>query len=197
MALKPIRTVKPGVDLIEVKTARRHCNVDDSDSDDVLAAIVGSVTDYLEAPAGILRVCLLKQTWQQFYSCFPDDEIRLPVEPLLEVVSVEYIAAGATTWSTLSSDAWESFSDELGGGILPIDGTSWPDTANRVQAVRVTFTAGFGTKVGDVPGNITHAAKLLLGHLFENREATLVGVVATELPLGVQALLRPWFRIPV
>ena len=27
--------------------------------------------------------------------------------------------------------------------------------------------------------------------------ATLVGISAQELPLGVQALLRPWFRIPV
>ena len=197
MRLKPIRVTPPGVDLIEVTDARRQCNVDDTDSDVFLEMVVGSVTDYLESPAGILRVCLLKQTWQETLSEFPCGAIELPVEPLIGVTKIEYIAEGATTWSEISNDQYEAFSTPGAAYVRMLDGLSWPSTATRAAAVRVTYDAGFGVKVSDVPRGITHAAKLLVAHLFENREATLVGVVAQELPLGVQNLLRPWVRIPV
>lgn len=197
MRLTPTRTKAPGVDLIEVAAARKQCNVDDAFSDDILADLVGDVTGYLEAPAGVLRVCLLKQEWREALSEFPDCEIRLPVEPLIGVTAVEYIAPGATTWTTIAADQYEFYSVDLGAFVRPVDGVSWPDTATRAEAVRVTYEAGFGVSADLVPRAITRAAKLMVGHFFENREATLVGISAQELPLGVQALLRPWFRIPV
>lgn len=39
---------------------------------------------------------------------------------------------------------------------------------------------------------ITAAMLLLIGHLYENREAVTVGEAAAELPLGVDALLIPY-----
>lgn len=37
-----------------------------------------------------------------------------------------------------------------------------------------------------------HAALLLIGHWFRNRTAVSVGVSTSELPIGVEALLRPF-----
>lgn len=196
MQLKPIRTKRPALALLETADARKHCNVDHSDDDTYIAALVGSVTDHLEAPAGILRVCLLRQTWQLPMSGFPLAGILLPLEPILAVTSIEYIAEGATTWSTFAADQWEWFTNDLGSWIVPVDGADWPATANRATAVRITFDAGHA-KQADVPQSIVHAARLLVAHFYENREETVLGVTAQTLPMGVGPLLRPFFRIPV
>lgn len=45
------------------------------------------------------------------------------------------------------------------------------------------------------PAALDHALLLMVGHLYANREATLVGVTAQELPLGVNDLIsgfRDW-----
>ena len=34
--------------------------------------------------------------------------------------------------------------------------------------------------------------RLMLGHLYANREAVVTGVTTAELPLGVDALVRPY-----
>lgn len=196
--LQPLRTVAPGVDLIETLAARKQCRVDHADDDDTIAAMVRAATDYLDGPQGILRVALLKQTWRDAWSAFPDDDrIRLSAEPLIAVTSVEYVAEGATTWSTLDADEYHAYTDALGCWVELADGSSWPATATRPEAVRVTYTAGFGVTAKDVPANIVHAAKLLVAHFYENREAVLVGVVPAQLPMGVDALLAPWKRLPV
>lgn len=42
------------------------------------------------------------------------------------------------------------------------------------------------------PAPIHEAARMLAAHLFESREATLVGVSAQELPFGVLDMLGPY-----
>lgn len=46
-----------------------------------------------------------------------------------------------------------------------------------------------------VPADLRQAILMLVGHYYENREATLVGVSAEEVPYGVQSILdqhRAW-----
>jgi hypothetical protein len=47
----------------------------------------------------------------------------------------------------------------------------------------------------EVPADLKHAVKMLAAHLYENREATLVGITAEDLPLGVWDIInqhRAW-----
>lgn len=196
--LLPVRTATPGVDLLEVADARRHCKIDHNEDDELLRGLIASVTGALEAPAGILRVCLLKQTWRDTWDAFPPagEALRLSVEPLLEVSAVEYVADGETTWTTLAAENYWATSTALGADIELADGASWPDTATRPAAVRVTYTAGYGIQAKDVPQAIVHAARLMVAHYYENREASIVGVTAQDLPLGVRHLLTPFLRVP-
>lgn len=46
-----------------------------------------------------------------------------------------------------------------------------------------------------VPADLKQAVLMLVGHWYENREATLVGVSAEEVPFGVQSIIdahREW-----
>lgn len=194
--LLPVQTSAPGVDLIEVVDARRQCKIDHTDDDELLKGLVASVTAALEAPAGILRICLHKQTWQESWSAFPDTcRIRLSLEPLMSVTAVEYIAPGATTWTTFPADNWAAYSDALGGWVELAEGAYWPDVATRPEAVRVTYQAGHAP--ARIPQAVVQAARLMVGHFYENREAVVVGVPAQDLPLGVRYLLSPFLRIPL
>lgn len=43
-----------------------------------------------------------------------------------------------------------------------------------------------------VPGDLKEAIRQLVGHLYENREATLVGITAEEIPFGVWDILNQY-----
>ena len=60
--------------------------------------------------------------------------------------------------------------------------------------MRVRFRAGY-TDAALVPPTLIAAAKLVLGHLYLNREQAVTGTIATELPAGVAALCAPYRRI--
>jgi uncharacterized phage protein (predicted DNA packaging) len=44
----------------------------------------------------------------------------------------------------------------------------------------------------EIPAPVKEAARQLAAHLYENREASLVGVAAQQLPFGVLDLLTPY-----
>lgn len=46
-----------------------------------------------------------------------------------------------------------------------------------------------------VNASVKAAMRLILGHLFENREGVVAGVTVAEVPMGVYALLRPYRRV--
>uniref|UniRef100_A0A6M3K180 Putative head-tail connector n=1 Tax=viral metagenome TaxID=1070528 RepID=A0A6M3K180_9ZZZZ len=79
------------------------------------------------------------------------------------------------------------------GRISLAYGKSWPTTTLRpVNGIKVTFTAGYGDAASSVPAAVRQAMLLLIGHLYENREAVVTGTMVNEMPLGVSALL--WKR---
>lgn len=73
------------------------------------------------------------------------------------------------------------------GRIDLANGASWPSVRSRRDAVRIRFVAGYGN-AAQVPDPFRSAAKLLLGDLFEHREAQFVGVSVAE-NMAVERLL--------
>ncbi len=63
-----------------------------------------------------------------------------------------------------------------------------------IAAAQSKLEAALGYRIGDryggedqepVPEALVHAVRLLAGHYYENREASIVGVSITEIPFGV------------
>lgn len=61
-------------------------------------------------------------------------------------------------------------------------------TAHVAQAASVDFDA-LGE---DAPEDLREAVRMLAAHLYENREASIVGVSASTLPFGFDDLIRPY-----
>ncbi len=66
------------------------------------------------------------------------------------------------------------------GRVCLAAGQVWPVVQSKVNAVEVTFVAGYGL-AADMPQDLKSAQLLLLGHLYENREAVTLRTIATTL----------------
>ncbi|WIJ24231.1 head-tail connector protein [Devosia sp. RR2S18] len=65
----------------------------------------------------------------------------------------------------------------------------------KIAAAEASVAADIGAETpviyGDAPADLQEAILMKAAHLFENREAVLVGVGAQELPLGYADLIAP------
>jgi uncharacterized phiE125 gp8 family phage protein len=190
MALKLISGSTPIASLAE---AKRHCRVYHDDDDDYIQALVATATAWVDGKDGWLGRAIGTQTWDYVLDGFPvgagpkGGGIRIPLPPLQSVVSVEYVDPDTGLEAALEDGAdYETDAYSEPGWIMP-SSAGWPTTMNTINSVRIRFIAGYVA----VPASIKHAVLLMVGHLYENREATTIDK-PSELPMGVEALLIPY-----
>lgn len=197
MALRfqtPEQTIAPAADLITLDEARRHIRRDDDDDDSLIEMLISVVMSHLDGVDGVLSAALINQTWEIKVDNFPSgDDFVLPLSPLRSISSITYYD-NDNIQQTFSASNY-SAQNSLKMGYIKLDKESaWPSTYDRDDAVTITGVFGYGAAATSVPAAIKHAALLLLGHWYENREAAIVGTIVSDLPMGVMRLLRPYIR---
>lgn len=149
MTLKLITA--PATEPVTLAEAKVPCRVDgDITTDDglieiLIAAARGKAEHRIERS-------LITQTWERVLDFFPESEIQLGWPPIISIVSVTYIDAAGDS-QTLAPTAYSLDTDQPPGWLLPAYGTVWPATLDTAGAVRVRFTAGYGS-ASDVPKDI-------------------------------------------
>lgn len=182
------RVTEPSEPLISLEDAKLHLRVVHDDEDTLIERIVEAAAEQCEA---FQRRAFVTQTLQLTLPRFPRGRyIRLPRPPLQTVDSIEYVSRDGDTVE-VSDNLYRAVSDTEPGCVMLVPGAAWPsDVASAPDAVRVTYTAGYGD-AADVPKAARSAALLFAGHLYENREAGTVGSGPPfRLPLGPEYLLR-------
>lgn len=171
---------------------KAHLRVDVDDDNDMIDAMTEAAVDYCDGPTGFLGRALIDQTWELVLDEFPDDEIKIPMPPLIEVVSIKY-DDGDGTEQTMSTSDYTVDNVSEPGWVLPVSGT-WPTTFDGVNAVRIQFRCGYvdsGSPVSEnVPGAIKAAIKLIVGNLYQNRETIVLGQTVAQIPMSAEFLLR-------
>lgn len=175
------------VPLADVKA---DLNITTDDDDALVQRLILAAIGKLDGPRGLLGRSLAPAQYRVSLSAFLD-RIVLPLPPLRSIDTVEYVDARGDP-RTLDADEFQPFGVgyDDGGGIARRPGRAWPFVAGGPEAVRITFTAGFVT----VPPELRAAITMQVGHLYENREASIVGVSAQVTPMGYDDLVEP-FRI--
>lgn len=191
--LAPVRVTAPAIDIIAIDDVMAHCRVDSADEVILLQSLTDAATSHVDGYSGILGRALIQQEWQQDFSGF-GDVMRLPLGPLIAVSSVTYYDT-SNVLRTLSAAVYAAYSDGRGPYIALAPDQVWPATYSRPDAVRATWTAGYGTTADTVPAAIRAAVKLMIGHWYENREAAVIGAPVASLPMAVDALLSPFRRV--
>jgi uncharacterized phiE125 gp8 family phage protein len=116
----------------------------------------------------------LPNTW---YMLWP------PRNPLRSVTSITYIDLNGAT-QTLDPAKYIIDTSGPQGRISPAFGLYWPPTQMRIDAVNVTFTAGYST----VPEAIKLAICQIAAAWFDQREAITFDQ-PMEIPIGAKTLL--------
>lgn len=180
------RVAAPTSDLITLADAKAQLCLFHADDDALLTRLISAATMLVEGPTGC-GIALLTQTWRASHNGFPCGPIRIGLSPVQAITSITYTDAAGDT-QTLSPSLYRFDADEKIAAIYPAPNSAWPTTAIQPGSMKVTFTAGFGDDPEDVPADLIHAVLMLVGHFYENREATSPGALR-EVPMGVGAIL--------
>ncbi|WP_366944240.1 head-tail connector protein [uncultured Pelagimonas sp.] len=182
------RVSGPSQNVIEIEDARDHLRILDQDNDSEIQAAISAATAYLDVDEdgfGGLGFPLVSQQWKLRVPGFAEVMTRLPFARVTSVDAIDVIGADDVPASVPPPDYMLTGSGRLKQVVLT-SGASWPNVADRPDAVTIRFTAGWAD-VDAVPGDIKAAARLLIGHFFENRTAVADGPSA-EIALGVERL---------
>lgn len=174
------------VTLAEVKLWIRHGLASaDTTEDAMLNELIQSAR---EDSVGWLWRQLVTATLKYTFDFFPASSIiSLPMPPLITVTSVQYIDTAGDT-QTFSSGSYTVDNESEPARIQLNEDATWPDTKNQINAVFITYTAGYGAAAA-VPEWAKTLIKLLVGHYYVNREATSERTIKT-VPITVQSIIE-------
>ena len=161
----------PVTDPVTLAEAKEHLRIDEANTAEsaLITAFITASTDYCEK---LQNRAFITQVWDMTLDSFPrGDIISIPLPPLQAVSSVTYLGTGGTS-NTLTASTYIVDTANEPGRISLAFNEVWPTIdLQPVNGVVVKFTAGYGT-AGTVPEMPKQAIKLLVGHMFENRENT-------------------------
>lgn len=169
------RVTQPTAEPITVDEAKVHLRVDGNLEHDYIEALVIVAREYVET---VLGLSLMPCEWLMITDA--SDSIALPMGPVTAVAWVKDSSDDPISYvSTLDQKV------ELSGasGLVQI----------RYAAGCAALDAEANVARAAVPALFKQAIKLIVGHLYENREDVVVGsgLTASKLPVGVNAILSP------
>lgn len=210
MALKLL--TPPTTEPVTLAEAKLHLRIDGDVGDDTLVAmLLAAARQWAEE---YCRRSFITQTWRLTLDAFPPvpcagsysqllprlapatavsrarAAIALRRGPVASVTSVKYIDATGTL-QTLASSEYSVDADALPPTIVPAYGKTWPTTRDQGAAVTVDYVTGYGAAGGAAPAPVRAAILLMLGDLYQNREAQVVGTIVNANPTAT-ALLGPF-----
>jgi len=173
---------------ISVEDARLHLRATESVEDAYIADLITAARQTVE------RRCsrsfydrTLELVLDRFPSC---DEIRLLFGPVSSVPSITYLDADGVS-QTFAAASYVLDSTSVHPRVVLADGESWPETQAHPNAVTIRYVAGYGTDSVDIPADLRHAVRFLVGHWYANREAVVVGTISSQVAETLESLIYP------
>ena len=198
-------------DYVTLAEAKQHLRVTASDDDSYIGGLISMA---LDACSNYLGYSVRKGTAKYGFDSFtgspalinPVNGLNIPSgnylrvnSRVLSLVSVSYVNSSQAVTAFAGSD-WITAPDPMGNYSRNIFINTAPDsiTDDTIKYI-VEVTEGFnpvGTSAVDpdtiFPMSIKHAALLLVGQYYDNRNAIVVGTIQAKISLGFEYLLDPY-----
>ena len=167
--------------------AKAVLKVDVTDDDTVIDNLVAAATEscqiYTNQYFIDTVVTQYSDNWNEFYTLY-----KSPVD---SITHVKYYDTDDSLQTLASSNYILDNTSKPARIGIAVDG-SLPNLADRINAVEVKYTVGYGAESTDVQEGIRQAVLLTIGNWYENRQSVITGRTATELPLSSQYLLEQY-----
>jgi uncharacterized phiE125 gp8 family phage protein len=179
-------TVQPTAEPITLDEAKAHLRVelDQNVENDLIDSLITGARQWAE---NYMNRAIVTQTITAKFPAFKD-EMFLPMPPVASVTAVSYLDPDNAS-QTLAASVYGVNNYVAPAVVYRKYNEDWPETYIDQLAVTVEYVAG--DAVDSVPVDVKRGILLLVGHLFENREDSIVGTSVTELPMGATSLLLP------
>ena len=152
----------PTIEPVTLSEAKAHLNVDWDDDDTLISNLITQGRQYVEDVTGR---ALITQTWEIKFDCFKT-EIKVPRPPLQSVSSITY-QDESDAQQTLGASNYSVDTDSEPGRIVESPTGNYPSTYDDINAVTVTFIAGYGDAASDVPEALKQAIKLRIEEMYD------------------------------
>lgn len=164
MSYYPRRTAEPAKEPVTLEEALEHLREDAGIADARIESLIKTARMTCEAR---IERTLISTPWAVTMDAFPSAVILFR-PPVIAVQSVTYIDADGATQTLDPQDYLVDVVSEP-GYLVPGVGKSWPSTQERINAVTVAYTAGFGTEPEDVPEPLRQWILLAVGDMYSRR----------------------------
>ncbi|NJM51079.1 MAG: hypothetical protein HC843_09555 [Sphingomonadales bacterium] len=187
-----IVTVKPDGHPLSVGQAKRQLRLEpeDTEEEEHIAELCAAAGRKVERDLGY---SVLRQTCETHLDGFPRGPIWLGGGDDMTVVALRYIDSAGIEQTVAPANYVLNAVGRV-AELYPAPLFSWPSTQCRPGAVVVEWQAGWAGP-SDVPEDLVHAMKMLVGHWDRNREAVIVGSISQEVKVAYEELIEQ-FRVP-
>lgn len=145
-----LRLITPPVALaVSLEAARLSARLDGPEADVELRQVIGQHTRDAEHETGR---ALVAQTFRLTLDKFPP-AFRLEHPPILAVEHIKFYDANGVR-QILHPDDYLVDNESEPGEIVPAPGRAWPATQDRINAVEVQYSCGYGVDDSAVPDEI-------------------------------------------
>lgn len=185
-------TSPPTQEPISLTDAKSFLRVETSADDVLISALVTTSRLQIEAA---LDLALIHQTWSLLLDVWPQTpHITMPFAPVAHLVAVNtYDRDGDATPIPLASFELDNASSSP--RLLRRNGFATTTPMRALNAIEISFVAGYGATADSVPEPIRQALRLLVAHWYEHRDPGEVDVPAANVPASVSSLLAPYRRV--
>lgn len=189
-------TSSPASEPITAEQAADHVRIDSTDDLAYVRDLVSVAREYFDSMTGRssaqISYLLTASKWSDLFDktpsasnrATPRDLCAIPLfrTPLISVESVKYYAPDADALTTMSASDYR-VATATEPGIVQLKEAP-PETADRVDAIQIAFTAGSDC----TPAMSKHAIKMLVAHFYEQRTPVAFTSVQ-QIPFTLQAII--------
>jgi uncharacterized phiE125 gp8 family phage protein len=177
-------TALDGDAVLPLDMAKAHLRVLDDDSDELITAFRDAAVDMIEQYAEKALVSRAFK-WRGRLA----EAMEMGMGPVTAISAVTYLDADGAQQSLVAADTLRV---AMADRVEVKTGMALPEMADGDGVAEITFTAGYSDPALPIPASLLAAAKLMLGHLYMNREAVTFGSGPVEIPFGVRQLCGPY-----
>ncbi len=169
----------PTEEPVTLQEAKKHIRQPLAVDDVEIVDKIKAAREFAEFKSGATFITTVRKLWLPRFPTartdsggeFHDRRIVLPRSPLISVTSVEHLDTDGVLQTLTVTTDYVATQGSRPGYVVPAFGKHWPTTRQFMEAVRVTYVAGFGA-AADVPSDAKEAILRLVGGFYRDREPT-------------------------
>lgn len=183
-----IKRIGLATDVITLAEAKIHLRILAAADDTYITSLITAAREWCEL---YTERAIGTQTLEIALDEFPAAFVLVP--SVQSVTSVKYLDVNNVEQTVTSTDyVLDNYSNPA--WVVPAYSKVWPATYCTANAVKLRFVAGYDGG-NPCPQAMIAAMKLMIGHLYENRQEDVLGntrISFNSLPMGIYALLQPY-----